>query len=85
MTEIIKRGTAKWGSFWIVAALYLLGQLAADVLAWLNEVGEERFMQGLTSWSYLVLACKLVVSGVFVIRALQNGSYQDAKDKSTTT
>lgn len=85
MSEFIRLGTAKWGSFWIVAALYLLGQLSADVLAWLNEVGEERFIQGLSSWSYWVLACKLIVSGVFVIRALQNGTYQEAKDTTPKT
>jgi hypothetical protein len=79
MSDIIKQGTAKWGGFWIVTALYLLGQLGADVLAWLNEVGEERFSQGLSSWSYWVLACKLTVSAVFVIRALQNGTYQEVK------
>lgn len=79
MTEFFKRGTAKWGGFWITVILYLLGQAGADVLAWLNEVGEERFTQGLSLWSYLVLVCKLIVSGVFVVRALQNGTYQDAK------
>jgi hypothetical protein len=79
MSDFLKRSTMKWGKFWITVALYLLGQLGADLLAWLNEIGEQKFTEGLSLWAWLVLTCKMVISAVFVLKALRNGTYQEAK------
>ncbi len=79
MSDLIKRHTAKWLGFWITVMLYVLGQAATDLLAWLNEIGESKFSTGLTTWCILTLMCKMVISAVFTIRALQNGTYQETK------
>ena len=77
MKSIIE-ATKRWKGFWFVAATYIVGQCAIDFLAWLHELGREGW-HCMDSYDAAVLGAKMVVSSFIAIRALQNGSYAEAK------
>ena len=79
MTDFIKRKANRWSGFWITVVIYLTISTCSDLGLWLHEVGEERFNAGLGLWKLLVITVKIVGGWAVTIRALMNGSYQEAK------
>jgi hypothetical protein len=85
MSAFLRRNSPRWASFWVTAALYLIGQAAVDIGMWLTDLGEEKFTAGVSLWRWLMLAVNLTAGSVFMLRGLMNGSYQEAAKKADPT
>ena len=79
---MITRAANRWGGFVATAIVYMLIQGITDFYAWHSTIGEAGW-NAMTDYQIVGVVCKVSLSMFIILRSLQNGSFQEAKDEPT--
>ena len=81
--ESFKQATSRWGGFGAAVVRYMLLASLTVLATWLMEIGKEGFQQAV-GYDFIKVGVGMAIAALNAIGALQNSSYQEAKDSQPT-